>query len=173
MTIQEIYDYANVLTETIFSDLSEVIEYMNEAQDVIANFDHVEAYPISYTLTDNHRFALPEDFLMVAHFEFEGRRIDLSPVTIWNTIMILPETMTSGTLTMYYYKIPERLVATDPTQVPEVKPCYHRAMSYYIAKVYHLIDDDQALRAQFEQEFHRKLQEAKMPSGNIKTYHGF
>ena len=173
MTIQQIYDYANVLTEDAFSAISETIEWMNEAQDIIARFDHVEAIPINYTLNDSHRFALPEDFMMASKFKWNDSIVNLSQAEIWAGVMTLPTTMTSGTLTMYYYKIPEQLNIDTPDQIPEIKPQYHRAIAKYVAAKFHMVDDDQPLRAQFEADFMAELQSMKMPNGNVTTFHSY
>ena len=173
MTVQQIYDYANVLTEDSFSAVSEVIEWMNEAQDIIARYDSVEATPVEYTLDEDHEITLPDDFMMAAKFKWEDTTVNLTEAEIWDGVMTLPTCMTSGTLKMYYYKHPDVLLSTTLTQVPEVSAIYHRAMAKYIAKMFHLVDDDQALRAQFEAEFAAEIQSMKMPKGNITTFHGF
>ena len=46
MTLEQILDYANILSEEAFDSLADIIEYINEAQDLIAKWDMIQATPV-------------------------------------------------------------------------------------------------------------------------------
>lgn len=172
MTIQQIYDYANELSEESLGDLASTIMWMNEAQDLIARFDHIQATPATYTLTTNE-ITLPSDFMMAARIKYEGQVIDASALEIWSGVMSLPDWMTTGDLKLYYYRKPAVLLATTPGQVPDVAEQYHGAISYFVVSKYHEVDDDQALAARFSSDFMSMIQSMKMPNGHVTNYYNY
>lgn len=172
MTLQEIFNYANVLTEDGFNSLADCIDFLNEAQDLISSWDAVQAEPMSFILTsDSSDVWVPDDFISLkkATLDDYPYAINAEP---WGGILSLP-TGTTGTLKLWYTRQPATLLSTTPTQVPEVKTIYHRSMASYAAKMYHLIDDDPGLREAFKQEFLQSLSAYKTSSGMTANYFNF
>lgn len=171
MTLTEILTYANVLTEDGFDTLADCIDFLNEAQDLIAGWEPIQADPVEYTLTTN-LITLPVDFLQMSHATYEDYPYLLTSQP-WKGTLELPTSMTSGTLKIWYYKTPAVLLSSTPSQVPEVATKYHRAMASYAAKMYHLIDDDPALREAFRNEFMQSLTAMKTSTGFAANYINF
>lgn len=173
MTLQEIFDYTNnVLLDGELDELSNIIDFLDEAQQMIARIDMVPATPVEYELTTN-AITLPADFLRLykATLEEEPYTFTDEP---WAGELTLPTGVTEGTLKLWYFKIPAALSVLTPTQVPEVNPVYHRMMADYAAKMYYLIDDDADMRDAFAAEFRGKIASFKTPpvvsSGRFKNY---
>lgn len=163
MTLRAILDYANTLTDGSFTDLSEIIHFLNEAQDLICRFDRIQAGPATYVLTTNS-ITLPTDCMQAAKMTYNDIPLVLEEEP-WAGVITLPTAMTEGTIKLWYYRYPATLLSTTPTQVPDVGTQYHRAMASYAAKQYFLIDDDAALRDAFKTEFVQSLQALKMAPG--------
>lgn len=163
MTLDEILDYANILTEDAFEGLSDIIEYINEAQDLIAKWDMIQAPPVEISLTSN-AVTLPEDFMKLHKMTLNDFPYT-PPSAPWAGELTLETSIDEGTLKIWYYKKPTILSASTPSQVPEVKTEYHRAMASYAAKMFHLIDDDPALKAAFQDEFIKALSGNKIDTG--------
>lgn len=162
MTIQEIFDYCNTsLLESELTDLSDIISFLNEAQNVIARLDMIQAAPVEIELTTNE-FSLPADFLRLykATLDDKPYAFDEKP---WAGVQPLPEGLDEGTVKLWYYKKPATLLASTPTQVPEIDPIYHPLLGDYAAKMYYLIDDDPAMRDSFAREFQNKIAAFKTP----------
>jgi hypothetical protein len=163
MTLQEIFDYVNDhLVENELADISDILPFLNEAQNVIARIDKIPATPVSYTLTTNE-VTLPSDFLRFAKATLDDVPYALPADGLWGNTLTLPTGQTSGTLKVWYWKRPEELSASTPTQVPEVDTCYHMAMANYVAKMYYLVDDDPDMRSAFEREFAGQIAAMKTP----------
>lgn len=178
MTLQQIFNYANTLTEDAFGELADIIEYLNEAQDLVARFDRVRAAPIEFTLTTNS-VTLPADLMQVERMTYKLSADSTVEIPFnqalepWGSVLTLPTTMTSGVLTVWYYKIPATLLSTTPTQVPEVGAQYHRSLAVYAAKNYFMVDDDPAMREAYKAEFIGQLQSMRMSSGVVHNFHNF
>lgn len=169
MTLDEILTYANVLTEDAFEDLSDIIDWLNEAQDIIARWDKIQATPVEYELTSNE-ITLPEDFMQLAKCTLDDVAY-VPPSEPWAGDLTLHTELTEGTLKLWYYKFPEPLLAATPTQVPEVKSQYHRSMASYAAKMNFLKDDDPELREAFRVEFAQQLGAMKVSTGLTTQYY--
>lgn len=163
MTLEQIKAYANTLTEDAFETLDDLIDFLNEAQDIIGRWQMVPAAPVEYILTTNE-ITLPADFLKLHKATFEGSPY-YPPEAPWNGVLTLETGLTEGTVKIWYYKKPAVLLSTTPNQVPEVDSIYHRAMSSYAAKMFNLIDDDAALREAFRNEFYTSLSSMKVDTG--------
>lgn len=168
MTLQQILDYANTLTEDGFDNLADIIEFLNEAQELIARWDMVRATPMIYNLVTNE-IQLPDDFLQLAKATLDDYPLAISSEP-WDGVLTLPTSITSGTLKIWYYRTPEVLVSTNASQVPEVGVQYHRSMASYAAKMYYLIDDDAALREAYRNEFIASLSSMRVSSGMATNF---
>lgn len=171
MTITEILAHANILTESGFTALADAVAFMNEAQDLIARWDMVRADPVIYTLHSNE-IMLPEDLIQIARLEYNGSRISINAEP-WGGFLTLPIGMTSGTLKVWYYRKPAVLLASTPTQVPEVGEQYHLAIAMYCAKQYFLIEDEPDMSERFHGEFLKTLQALKGASGAQTTFFNY
>jgi len=169
MTIQEIFDYLNTLTDNSFDVISEIIAWLNEAQNIVARWHGIQADPVTYELTTN-QITLPVDLLVVDHLEYEDQPFGLIGKP-WKGVLKLPAEYTSGTLVLYYFKRPDKLLATTPNQVPEVDEQYHMAMAEYVASMYFLADDDPEQRAAFRQEFAINIQSMKMDENPVTNFY--
>lgn len=166
MTLTQILAYANVLTEDAFESLSDCLEFLNDAQDIIARYEMVQAAPVSYVLTTN-QIILPVDFMKFHKATLND--VDyIPPESDWNGILALETSLIKGTIKLWYYKIPAVLVLT--TQTPEVNPVYHRSIATYAAKMFNLVDDDPALREAYKNEFYLSLSQMKIDHGFAIKY---
>ena len=71
------------------------------------------------------------------------------PSAPWAGELTLEDSIEDGTLKIWYYKKPTILSASTPSQIPEIKSDYHRALAVYATKMFHLVDDDQGLKEAF------------------------
>lgn len=168
MDINSILAYANMITDDSFADLSSIIDYLNEAQEIIARWDMIEAAPIEYELTTNV-IALPSDFLKLYKITLDDIPFN-PPEEPWNGTLTFGETVTSGTIKLWYYKSPAALSAATPTQVPDIHEKYHRAMAKYAAKMFNLSDDDEGLRDAYAREFSALVASMRTNKGTTITY---
>ena len=171
MTIQEIFNYANALTEDAFTDLDEIIVFINEAQDIVCRYDKIEAAPVTTTLTTN-ALTLPADFLEFHKLTYNDVPY-LPSGKPWQGVLELPTTITDGTMKLWYYKKPSALLSTTPTQVPGIDAKYHRALSIYAAMMYFSVDDDPAQRENFKKMFYEILAANKNTTGTTISFTNF
>ena len=171
MTLEQILDYANILSEEAFDSLADIIEYINEAQDLIANWDMIQATPVEIPLTSNV-VTLPTDFMKLYKMTLDD--IPYSPPSApWAGELTLEDSIEDGTLKIWYYKKPTILSASTPSQIPEIKSDYHRALAVYATKMFHLVDDDQGLKEAFQQEFIMSLTGNKVSTGMATKYKNY
>jgi hypothetical protein len=163
MTLEQIFTYANTLTEDAFATLDDCIEFLNEAQDIICRWQPVQAAPVSYDLTSNE-VTLPADFMKLHKATLDDVAY-FPPSAPWSGVLTLETSLVEGTLKIWYYKTPSVLVSSTPSQVPDVHEMYHRSMASYAAKMFNLIDDDPGLRDTFRNEFYGIISAMKVSSG--------
>ena len=169
MTLQEIFDYCNgSLLESELTGLSDIISFLNEAQNIIARLDMIQAAPVEIELSTNS-FSLPSDFLRLYKATIDDKPYSFEEKP-WAGVQTLPEGLTEGTVKLWYYKKPTTLLSTTPTQVPDVDPVYHQIMGDYAASMYYLIDDDPAMRDAFKREFQNKIAAFKTPPATSNRF---
>lgn len=162
MNLGEIFNYANDnLLEGNLDSISEIIRYLQKAQDIIERKAPVKAPVFTTILTASH-FTLPENYRRLHEY---GIYIDGNKFTgktkIWPNAdgtkeMYLPASVNSGSLEMYYYKKATPLNGNDLSQVPDVDERYHIAMAEFAAKMVKMVDDD-SLKKDYENEFFASL----------------
>jgi len=166
MTLNEIYLYANQILNQELSDLSDIIDYLNEAQDYIASEDPIQATPVEIELDEDHEIQMPADLWRLHRMTIDD--VDYLPSEAsWAGVLVLPDAYTEGTVKIWYYRAPATLSADSPDQVPDVPVRYHRHLATYAAKMYHLVDDDQALKMAFLEEFVTGIQLMKSNVGGV------
>lgn len=171
MTLEQILDYANVLSEEAFDSLADIIEYINEAQDLIAKWDMIQATPVEIPLTSNV-VPLPTDFMKLHKATIDDIPYNF-PEEPWAGQVTLETERTEGVLKIWYYKKPTVLSASTPSQIPEIKSDYHRVLAVYATKMFHLVDDDQGLKEAFQQEFIMSLTGNKVSTGMATKYKNY
>jgi hypothetical protein len=146
----DIYKHCNEkLLEDQLNDISDIIEYLEECQNIIVEGDPLEAPIVTITLSGNS-FDLPENFKTLNKVV----QIDtITPVEIWANVLYLPSTITSGDVKLYYFRKPTALDPDNLDQVPDVDPKYYPLMAKYAAEMYYLVDDDEDMRAAFKDSF--------------------
>lgn len=171
MTLQEIFNYANVLAENNFEEMSDVIEFFNEAQNIIATFDPLKSQPY-YTVVTEQGIMLPSDLLRV-HQIYVDDVIYQPKEPAWGGIIPTPDLAEDKMVKILYYVRPSLLVATAPTQEPRVPKQYHSAMASYAAKMFYLIDDDAPQKEAFQQQFLTMLSSLKTNDNVVTQFINF
>lgn len=171
MTLAQILAYANKLTEDGFENLEDCIEYLNDAQELVCRYKKLEATPVSYVL-DSNQIILPSDFLGYAKSTIDDSAY-FPPNAPWCGVLTLEPQRTSGVFKLWYYKSPTPLSASTPEQVPDIDQVYHKLLATYATKMYHLVDDDPALRESFKTEFYNGLSALSINTGLPIRYKNF
>ncbi len=152
----EIFTYLkDTLLQGAVDEISEVIGYLNDAQDLISDKFPIQAPLYTTTLTTNS-LTLPNDFKSLKKLKIDDIEIDTYEDP-WAGELELNENYTSGTVKLYYYKKPTQLDATDLDQIPDIDARYWNAMAEYAAKVYYLVDDDDDMLKKFRDQFYETL----------------
>jgi len=150
----DIFEYTNTnLLDGELDSLSDIISYLEEAQNKIVEKAKVEAPILTITLTSNE-VTLPDDFMFLKKIMVNGVRVE--PEEKWDKILYLPENIKIGTAKLYYYKKPRSLDGNDLSQVPDIDSRYFYNMAQYAAEMYRLMDDDEQ-QARFAAKFFEGL----------------
>lgn len=168
--VGEIYDYCNNnLLDNELYDVSDIINYLNEAQSIICQKSPLEA-KTNYTLDSTHKFTLPTDWLSTEKIMWlklnATTPIHIEPDEVWMNEVILPLICTQGTIYLYYYKKPTELTVTR-SQIPDIDARYNYSLASYAAEMFKLRDDDLEIAEQFRQRFMRSLDMLQTQKGNI------
>lgn len=161
-TITDIYNYVNSkLVQDELHNITDIIEYLDECQQKIAEKSPIEATPISYNLDETHYITLPDDFQHLGMIKYK-KNSDSTPITIdpeqvWGNKVTFPINYTSGEVILYYYKRPAILSVNTPLQIPEIDPRYFYTMGQYAAQMYYMQEDDQAMKDAFKATFFEGL----------------
>jgi hypothetical protein len=165
--IGDIYNYTN---EKLLSDeltsVNDIIEYLEEAQNIIVEKFPLEAPIFSLTLTNN-QFTLPDDFAAINNLTVDKAAV--TPDDVWNKVVTLPKDITSGSLELRYYRKPNALDPSNLAQIPDVEPRFFIMMAKYAAKMYYLADDDAEMREAFKTDFADNLNFYSNPTVNRKS----
>jgi hypothetical protein len=158
----DIFTYLNEkLLDGELDDITDAIEYLEEAQNIIAEADPIEAPILTITLTGNS-ITVPTDFLRINKVMQNGA--PLNSVSLWANTLNLP--VSTGDIQIYYYKRPTPLNPASLDQVPDIDSKYWHHMAQYAAKMYFLIDDDEDMRKAFKETF---LESVTLLSSKKKT----
>lgn len=171
MTIQEIFAYANTLAENNFEEMNDIIEFLNEAQDVVARFDPLKSQPY-YTMVTEQGIMLPADLLRV-HQIIVDDVVYHPKEPAWGGMIATPELTLGALVKILYYVRPAVLLPSIPQQEPRVPKQYHRAMASYAARMFYLIDDDGPLREAFQQQFQSQLASLKSSDDVVSQFINF
>lgn len=171
MTIQEIFAYGNTLAENNFEEMNDIIEFLNEAQDIIARFDPLKAQPY-YTLVTDQGIMLPSDLLRLHQITVD-EVVYYPKGPAWGGIIATPDLTVGSMVQILYYVRPTVLLPSIPLQEPRVPKQYHRAMAAYAARMFYLIDDDAPLREAFQQQFMNQLASLKTSDDVVSQFINF
>lgn len=171
MNLQEILARANVLAEGNFADLDAIIGHLNDAQNLIANFDPIRAEPY-YTQVAQGIILLPSDLLRVHRITVDDQ--EYRPTgEVWGG-QIIDESLTDGAMVkIFYYARPATLSSSSPFMEPRVPKKYHEAMAKYAARMFYLIDDDPPLREAFMDDFRSNLASLRTIDGVVTRFYNY
>lgn len=156
-TLGDIFDYTkDILLQGEISEISEIIEYLEEAQQIISEKVPIEAPIYSFTLTTN-QFNLPTDFYKFRKLKIDD--VEVQPEEQWNGVIYLSDNYETGSFAakLYYYKKPTALNPNTLSQVPDIDPKYYPQMAKYAAEMYYLVDDDSEMQQQFREKFNTSV----------------
>lgn len=154
-TLGDIYEYTNEkLLGGELSDISDVIEFLEECQNVICDKDPLEA-PIHYVELTTNSITLPSDFQCLRKIVIDDAEVQ--PQEMWGGSLTLPSEYSTGEAKMYYYRKPTALNPDDLTQEPDIDQRYFPAMAKYAAQMYYLTDDDVEVSSQWKNSFFDSL----------------
>lgn len=151
----DIYNYLsqNLLQRSVKS-IDSVIDYLEEAQQKIAQKWPVQAPVFTTTLTTNS-FTLPTDFDKLVKATVKG--VEVNPEMIWQGEMTLPSAYNEGELKLWYYKKITPLNKANLAQVPEIDQRFFPAMAKYAAGMFYVVDDDPEQQRAFDEAFMKEL----------------
>ena len=170
-TLGELYNYTNeILLQGELDSINVVIEYFEEAQQMIALQDPIEA-KITIPLTSNV-IILPADYqdLCKIKVDYENMQIEVIPAEIWGSEMTLNPLYNTGNAYLYYYKRPTLLNPSNASQVPDIDSRYLPQIAKYAAKMYYLVDDDQEQAEEFRKSFFDTMTYYNKLNGNSKSF---
>jgi uncharacterized protein (UPF0305 family) len=171
MTLQQIYERANVLAENNFAELEDVVGHLNAAQSIISRFDPIKSEPY-YTMVTENGIMLPSDLLKVYRIYVDDEPYQPIESAWGSTIPDLHLPLGAVVKILYYAKPPD-LMASAPYMEPRVYRHYHEAMAQYAAKMFYLIDDDPPLRDAFNSEFMTMLGSLKTSDGVVQRFSNY
>jgi hypothetical protein len=154
-TLGDLYKYTNEkLLQGELDSISDVIEYFEECQHIVAGKFPIEAPKLTVALTTNE-ITKPADYQELRKIMINGASV--APVDVWGNTIELPAKYVSGDATLYYYRKPAALDPDNLNQVPDVDGRYLPLMAKYAAKMYYLADDDSEMREAYRNEFIENL----------------
>jgi hypothetical protein len=171
MTLQAIYDYANKLLDASLNDISDIIEYLNEAQRYIVGLDPLQASATG-VLDETHSITLPSDFLALKAIVIDDYDYSTSG-ELWAGVITLPVGYTEGTYVLKYYRSPVLLDGNVTDQVPDIHEKYHPLLAVYAAKMYNLVEDDQEIKAAYMDEFVQGVSNLKTTDGANQRFFNY
>lgn len=174
-TLQDIFNYCNNdLLDGELDALTDIINYLNEAQNIIAEVALIEAPLVTTTLTSTCQVVIPANNLKVSEFALvrtDGVKEDpIEPIKEWNNIAYFNKSLEGRTINLYYYKKPTALNASTLTQVPDVDSRYFHSMAQYAAEMYKLKDDDAEAQESFTKKFIQGLTLYSKNKGAIRQF---
>jgi hypothetical protein len=154
-TLEDLYNYTNErLLDGNLDSIDDVIEFFEECQQIITEKYPIEAPKLNILLTSNE-ITKPANFKDLKKIIIDDAEVN--PVEIWGDTITLDERYNTGNAVLYYYKKPAELDNTNLNQVPDVDSRYLPLMAKYAAKMYYLVDDDEAMREAFRMNFIEQL----------------
>lgn len=151
-TIMDIFNYTNnELMEGKLNKLSDIINYLEECQNIIAeDKGKIPADPFTLTLTSN-TFELPPDYLKYSEILVNGSPV--LPRRVWGNTVYLPGEISAGYLELFYFRKPTILDFNTPDQEPDIDPRFYYAMGQYAAHMFYLRDEDTEVLNNFRRTF--------------------
>lgn len=158
-TLGDIYNYCNNdLLDGELVDIYDIINYLEEAQNLINTVNELEAPIASYTLDSTCQITLPTNCSKVKQFsvvESDSPYVEepIEPTREWAKTVYFPSIHDGKTIKIYYYKKPAVLNPTTLSQVPDIDPKYFFAMAQYSAEMFKLKDDDTEAVRNYREKF--------------------
>lgn len=164
-TLGDIFSYTNKLLDGNLDDISEVIDYMEEGQQLIALKYPIEAPVLNITLATNS-FNKPADMAQLKKVVIDEKEVPIDDV--WEDKIYLPKAYIEGIASIYYYKRPTALDSINPLQVPDIDKLYLPLIAKYAAKMYYLQDEDTEMINEYRNEFMIQLNDIGKINNNTR-----
>ena len=160
-TLGDIYNYCNdSLLSGGLSSITEVVEYFQEAVNIIAEIHPIEATMVSTTLDATALITLPTDLLKVKEFRLYDDSLGYEdptpaiPHKVWAGVAYFNPTNYNGrVINLYYYKKGSELTSGTLTQVPNIDKRLYYSVAQYAAEMWKLKDDDPEMQEAFRKKF--------------------
>lgn len=167
-TVKQLFDYVNKsLLGGSLTNVSDIVEHINNAQDIIAYRFRIEA-PIADVTITNNEFDLPIDCVEIKKLVMDGKDLKIesifghnvviqssdSSISPFNTVVTVP---VNGAAKLYYYKKPAFVDGSNVDQELDIDDKYFFVIGKYIASIYSLADDDSEKAIEFKTEFENDL----------------
>jgi len=171
----DIYNYCNDdLLDGELSDINEVINYLEEAQNIIAEVALIEAPLVTTVLDSTCKITMPTNLLKTKEFTLiscDGvLETPLEPLREWAGEAFFHYIYNGRTVNLYYYKKPTALNPNNLSQIPDVDARYYFNIAQYGAEMNKLKDDDTEAQDSFRRKFSEGLQMYSKNKGTTRQF---